>query len=271
MNTIRANWYEYPEYYDIAFGWDPGVEVEFLEQSFQRFAVEPVRRVYEPFCGTGRIAIALAQRGYEVTGADILPTVIEYARKRADEQGAAVEWCAADVCGFCPSQPVDAVVSLIDSFRHLAPKAAHAAVERFSAALRPGGLLILGVDVGEKPVEMSEEEHWAMQRDGVSIETAVFDLRKPGQTPGTSVVRAQMHITEPDGRELEIICDDEMTLYTLPELLALLQSAGGFEPLMICDRRYDLQRPINPAGYAGDIVAVFLRQAAGATRTSRDA
>ena len=45
----------------------------------------------------------------------------------------------------------------------------------------------------------------------------------------------------------------------LESLLALLQTAGGFEPLALCDRRYDLDRPIERDGYAGDLVAVFRR------------
>ena len=259
MQTIRANWYEHPHYYDIAFGWDPSVEVDFLVSCFERFADAPVKRIYEPFCGTGRIAIAIALRGYDVIGVDIIPAAIEYARNRAQQQHAAVHWRAGDVCTSSPEQPVDAVVSLIDSFRHLPPHAARGAVRRFADALRPGGLFILGVDVGQRPIEVTPEEQWTMERDGTSIETAVFDLRKPGRTPGTSIVRAQMAITEADGRELEIICDDEMTTYSLESLLALLQTAGGFEPLALCDRRYDLDRPIEREGYAGDIVAVFRR------------
>lgn len=257
--TIRGNWYEYPEYYDIAFGWDPGIEVDFVEDCFARFAEQPVRRIYEPFCGTGRIAIALAQRGYDVTGVELIPAVIDFARRRSAEADTDVRWEVGDARDWVAPQPMDAVVCLIDSFRHLPPDAARRATRRFADALRPGGLLILGVDVGDRPIEVTSEEHWVMERDGTTIETAVFDLRKPGRTPGTTIMRAQMAITDPDDAELEIICDDEMAVYSLSTLLELLRDAGGFTPLTICDRRYDLARPIRPDNYAGDIVAAFRR------------
>ncbi|MCA9244351.1 MAG: methyltransferase domain-containing protein [Phycisphaerales bacterium] len=256
MRTIYGNWYEYPRYYDIAFGWDPDVEVGFVEDAFHKFGVGPIKRVYEPFCGTGRIAIALAERGYDLIGADIVPAALDFARQRAADHGAAVRWELADASAWSPNEPVDAVVTLIDSFRHLPPEAAKAAVANFAKSLRANGLLIVGVDVGDRPIEVTPEEHWTMERDGVVVQTAVFDLRKPGITPGTTVTRARMAIRERDGSELEIICDDEMARYTLDEFLRLTRGAG-FEPLTICDRRYDLRRPIPLSGYAGDIVAVM--------------
>ena len=262
MKTIRANWYEYPQYYDIAFGWDPSIETDFLEAAFERFADEPIRRVYEPFCGTGRIAIELARRGYDVIAADLLPVSIDFARGRARAAGVELDLRVADACDFTPAPPVDAVVTLIDSFRLIATADdALAAVDRFHAALRPGGVLVIGVDVGEKPIEITEEEQWTLERDGTVVETAVFDLRRPGETPGTSIARSRLHITEPDGRELEIITDDEMRCYSLASFRDLFEAEGRFQLRTVCNRKYDLDAPIDASSdYAGDIVAVFTRR-----------
>ncbi|SRR5579875_1297896 len=42
-------------------------------------------------CGTGRMAIPLAQQGYQVTGVDITPEMIERARQKAEQAGVSIE------------------------------------------------------------------------------------------------------------------------------------------------------------------------------------
>lgn len=260
METIRANWYDYPHLYDIAFGWDPSDELDFLEEAFRRFARRPVRSVFEPFCGTGRIAIGLAGRGYRVSGLDINEAAVRYAHQRCEQFGVALDLAVGDVCDWVPSEPVDAVVTLIDSFRHLyTAEAAATALRRFHAGIAPGGVLIVGLDVGEKPAHVDEEQHWTAQRDGTNVETLVFDLRKPGRTPGTSIVRSVLHVTEPDGRKYKVLTDHEFRLYTLASFKQLAREHGPFELVAVHDLHYDFERPVTSPDPSDSIVAVFTR------------
>lgn len=61
-------------------------ELPFLEQ---QLTAASARRVLDVACGTGMHAIALAQRGYDVTGADLSAGMIERARENAREIGRA--------------------------------------------------------------------------------------------------------------------------------------------------------------------------------------
>lgn len=54
-------------------------------------------RALELGCGTGRQAVELAKRGWEVTAIDYVPSAIERARARAEEAGAAVRLLVGDV------------------------------------------------------------------------------------------------------------------------------------------------------------------------------
>src|SRR5260221_553150 len=47
-------------------------------------------------CGTGRTALRLAARGYQVTGVDLTPEMIARGRQKAAEQSVSVEWVEAD-------------------------------------------------------------------------------------------------------------------------------------------------------------------------------
>src|SRR5712691_158703 len=47
-------------------------------------------------CGTGRMALRLAAQGYQVTGVDIVPEMIAWARQKAAKQGLSIEWVVGD-------------------------------------------------------------------------------------------------------------------------------------------------------------------------------
>ncbi len=47
-------------------------------------------------CGTGRVAIHMAKLGYEVTGVDVVPEMIEWGKQKAAKEGASIEWVVAD-------------------------------------------------------------------------------------------------------------------------------------------------------------------------------
>ena len=70
METIHGNIYDYPKYYDLLFGADWKAEYDFLGACFEKHAKRPVRRLFEPACGTGAVG-RFAKAGYEVSGNDL--------------------------------------------------------------------------------------------------------------------------------------------------------------------------------------------------------
>jgi SAM-dependent methyltransferase len=57
----------------------------------------PPGRALDIGCGSGRDAVYLAKRGWQVTGLDFAPEGLEKAKQRAAEQGANIEWVQGDV------------------------------------------------------------------------------------------------------------------------------------------------------------------------------
>src|SRR5438132_7485307 len=51
-------------------------------------------------CGTGRMALRMAELGYQVTGVDIVSEMIERARQKAAKQGVSIDWVVADARTF---------------------------------------------------------------------------------------------------------------------------------------------------------------------------
>ena len=114
-------------------------------------ALVPVgARVLDAGCGTGRVMIRLAELGYDCVGVDLDPSMLAVARKHAPE----LPWFQVDLTEFEPARlgiaaGFDLVIAAGNIFPLLAPGTEATVVERLSAALRPGGLMIAGFGLDE--------------------------------------------------------------------------------------------------------------------------
>jgi len=72
-----------------------------VERSWQRLLEGPgapsPARALDVGCGSGRDAVYLAQRGWQVTAVDFVDAALESARRRADDASVQVRWVQGDV------------------------------------------------------------------------------------------------------------------------------------------------------------------------------
>jgi glycine/sarcosine N-methyltransferase len=116
-------------------------ELPFFSRLFDRHGV---RRVLDAACGTGHHAIALAQQGYQVVGADLSPAMVERARDNASAAGVDVVFAVAGLGDLAALGVFDAAICLGNSLPHvLTAEAVACALADFAAVLRPGGLLVI--------------------------------------------------------------------------------------------------------------------------------
>ncbi|MBB6170958.1 SAM-dependent methyltransferase [Nocardiopsis mwathae] len=100
------------------------------------------KRLLDLGCGTGKSSVAFKDLGYEVTGVDISPAMIDIARGK--KEMADIEFVVGDLRRL-PGFPVsfDAATAAGEQFHYLADTAElRAALESVRGALRPGGLLV---------------------------------------------------------------------------------------------------------------------------------
>jgi len=117
-------------------------------------AFEPGSRVLDQCCGVGLYSVALARRGYEVTGVDIHPELLERAGATCAEAGVEATFERADVLDHVEPGAYDVVVNLYTSFGYFERAEDNLRVLRNAhRSLVPGGRLL--VDLLSKEVYAS--------------------------------------------------------------------------------------------------------------------
>ncbi len=117
------------------------------------------RTVLDAGCGTGRVAIELARRGFTVTGVDADPEMLDAARAKAPE----LSWHEADLAAEPAAglpENVDAVLLAGNVMIFLDPGTEARVLANLAARLRPGGLMVAGFAV--RPDRLSLARHDAL-------------------------------------------------------------------------------------------------------------
>src|SRR5207302_5770135 len=163
---LVGNWYDYPQYCDIAFQAYTQREADFIEAACRKYCRFDVRRFLEPACGSGRLLTGLAARSYQVTGFDLSQPALSYLRRRLARRRLRAETFEAEMSDFRLSRPVDAAYCTVSTFRLLlTEQAARGHLRCIAGSLRPGGIYVLGFRL--LPLDVKEgDRRWTARRRG---------------------------------------------------------------------------------------------------------
>lgn len=133
------------------------------EASFVASLVRPGASVLDAGCGTGRVAVELAQRGYVVVGADLDAGMLAGARAKAPD----LPWHLADLAApdlaavVAPDRRFDVVVVAGNVMIFLEPGTEGAVVANLAGVLGPGGLLVAGFQLDGRLALADYDAHCA--------------------------------------------------------------------------------------------------------------
>lgn len=175
-NTLAKN-------YDRFVNWESRLafELPFIEKQINllRSSAGAPLRILDSACGSGMHAIALAQQGQVVSGADLVPQMIRVSRRNARSAAASVEFKTAGFGQLALTfgrEIFDLLLCLGNSLPHVTNQQdLTAALADFAACLRPGGMLLIqnrnfdavmaARNRWMEPQAFSEGEHeWLFQR-----------------------------------------------------------------------------------------------------------
>jgi SAM-dependent methyltransferase len=128
-------------------------------------------------CGTGSLAIPLAQQGFEVFGIDISEDMLAVAQHKALEAErmhplpgkGSLTWLQQDMRDWALLRPVDAVVSLCDCFNYLLEESdVQEAFVQAYAALKSGGLFVFDVHTSHQFVTYANEQPFFLNEEDIA-------------------------------------------------------------------------------------------------------
>ncbi|MBS1984614.1 MAG: class I SAM-dependent methyltransferase [Bdellovibrionales bacterium] len=119
-------------------------ECDLIEKLWNRHGVKP-RAILDIGCGTGNHAIELAHRGYDVTGIDLSPSMIDLAQQKArgDNDAERVDWHVGDARSFDIGRTFDAAIMMFAVIGYLTTNDdLIAGLKNARRHLKPGALFI---------------------------------------------------------------------------------------------------------------------------------
>ncbi len=233
------DWYQTPRYYDIVFDVDTKREADFLEALFALYARSSGRRALEPACGSGRLVIELARRGWSACGFDRSPHMLAYARERLAEEGMSARLSRADMSSFATRRKFDLAYCLVSTFKYLATeRAARSHLQHVARALVPGGIYVLGFHLSDYSDRRQSHERWVAERDGTHVTCNIHGW-PADRVRRTERVRSRL-IVEEDGERLRSETVWQFRTYDARQARSLLASVPALEHVDTYDFTYDL-------------------------------
>lgn len=180
-------------------------------------------------CGTGTIAIPLAQSGLHVTGLDLSPDMLAVARQKETAFRSelhipgSLQWLQGDMRHWSLPEPADAAVSLCDCLNYLTEEADLAAAFRAAFnGLKPGGTFLFDMHHRNQLDNYMLNEPFCHEEEDVSyIWTCAFD-----EASATIEHRLAFFLPESDGRYAKVVENHRQRAYPEESVRKLLHAAG---------------------------------------------
>jgi SAM-dependent methyltransferase len=215
------------EWWESFFDEDAG-RIMFTEEAWQRaeqncdalialLGILPGAKILDLACGTGRYAIPLAKRGYEVVGLDISSVFLEQARARAQEHGLKIQFIHGDMRHIPFESEFDAVINLFTSFGYFEKEEDHLQVlKEVHKSLRPGGRFVLDISNREWFMRHFQARDWREYPDFTLLEECKFNVERSRIESRWIMLRGK------ERKEYAL----SLRIFTLAELLELFAQAG---------------------------------------------
>lgn len=191
-----------------------GREVDFIEDSL---GVMKGAMLLDLACGTGRHAVELTLRGYQVVGFDLSLSMLARAAEEAEERAASLNFVQGDMREMTFEETFDGIYCWNTSFGYFEEEKNAQVISRVHRALKKGGQFLLDVANRDFVAQQSPSLVW-FEGDGcICMDEMQVDWI-------TSRLRVKRTMMMDDGRSKEI--EYSIRIYALHELGRLLHDHG---------------------------------------------
>lgn len=201
------------------FEWDREL-VDFIENACR---LRPGARILDLGCGGGDQAKVFAQKGYEVTGIDVAPSLIEFSKQQFRRERLKGVFMVGDMRGIDYDGDFDACVMLSGTFGFFGDVEDQALLGSICRAVKTGGRVFIMLLSPEG--RRNHVRSWSETEEGWELDESWFDTE-------TSTYRSRVLIIQKDGTLLRpktepgYHANEVIRCYTIPEMRTMLAKAG---------------------------------------------
>jgi SAM-dependent methyltransferase len=252
----EKSWYDYPHYYDVGFREDTPREAKFFEKAFAKYIPGKVKRVFEPGCGSGRLVVEMAERGFQVTGLDLNQPALDYCKEQLDKKGLKATLINGDMTAFELKRPADAAFNTINTFRHLLTEEdAVKHLKCVAANLRPGGIYILGLHLLPTGGDFYGSEKWKAKEGRTQIN---YSLTVVDSLPKQRHEKLRITMTIKKGKSVVRVSDHfTLRLYNYKNIKTLFAQVPELVLRDVYDFWYEIDEPQKLDGNIADSVFIL--------------
>ena len=159
---------------------------------------------------------------------------------------------------FRVATPVDAAFCPVNTFRHLlSEEAARSHLECMAAALRPGGIYILGLHLLPPDTAEEDTERWTERHRRTQV-TVTLRVLATNRRRRIERLRVCLLVRE-NGKEIRLRDEFSFRMYTARQFRRLLASVPSLELCDVYDFWYEIDNPMELNDDRADTVFVLRR------------
>ena len=174
MNTRKKEWFDddsfWREMYPFMFPKARFTDAADHVDKALRLTKPRGKSILDLCCGPGRCSLALAQRGFSVTGVDRTKYLLDKARMNARAANVTIEWVQKDMRDFVRPGAFDLVLSMFTSFGYFDDKQQDVDVlKNILVSLRPNGACLIDVMGKERLAKTLQPTTSAVLANGTKL------------------------------------------------------------------------------------------------------
>ena len=207
--------------------------VAFYMEILSREGFHP-RTAADLACGTGSVALRLAQMGMQVTAVDMSEEMLCVATQKAENLDNRPQFVCQKLQELHLPRAVDLAVCALDSLDYIIdPADCEQAIQKVYKALNPGGCFIFDVNTPEKLKAMDGQVFLDENEDTFCVWRGEFDEQTNICSYGMDLFQRRGELWQ---RSFE---EHQEYAYTAEQLVGYLQKAGFTHIVVYGDRRMD--------------------------------
>ncbi len=154
----------------------------------------PLQEGLDVGCGGGWFTRAFYRAGYRMTGLDISSEMLDFAQKKALQEGARGEYLLGDITKFRSPKKFDFVTAINDCFNYIPKHKVGIALQKVKGTLKKGGIFLFDISSERKfrdkianTVSVDDRDDVTYlsfnreEQDGVTMEVTLFVKEEKGK------------------------------------------------------------------------------------------